>query len=92
MEEHLSAGTNIHHEEKLGLALEGPVKLNYKGMIEFFHNLSLVYNRFDLLFADQLVLSHNFHSVKSTSILFSHENDSAKSATAYDFDLFEIVS
>jgi hypothetical protein len=33
VEEHLSTGTEVHHEEQLSLWLEWPVKLNNEWMI-----------------------------------------------------------
>jgi len=52
MKKHFTTGTNIHYEKKFGFALKRPVKLNYKGMIKFFHNLALIDNWFDFLFSN----------------------------------------
>lgn len=61
-------------------------------MIEFFHNLSFVDDRLDLLLASQLVLSHDLHRVKTTGVFLPDKDDSAEGSSSDDFYLFEVVA
>lgn len=91
MEEHFTASAEVHHEEQLCFRLERPIQLNNEWMINFFHYLSLINNRFYFLFSRQLVFPHYFHCVQSACIFFANKNNSTESTATDYFDLFEVV-
>ena len=61
-------------------------------MIQFFHDLSFVDYRFDLLLSGQLVLSHDLHSVETTGILLPDKDDPTEGTSSDDFDLFKVMA
>lgn len=61
-------------------------------MVDLLHDLALVDDGFDLLLACQLVLSHYFHCVEASSVLFADEDNSTEGTSANYFYLFEVMS
>ena len=82
--------TDIHNEEKFFSALESPVKLYQKGMVEKLEDFSLGLNWADLILIYQLVFAEDFNSIKAAGVFLASKHNSTESSSTNHFDLFKV--
>lgn len=74
--------------------LEGPVELDDKGvfMVEQLENVPFTHYRLQFFFFENSALFHNFEGIESTRVFFSCKDHSTEATSAYDLNLFEVIT
>lgn len=91
VEEQLSPGAVLQHEEELCLALESVVHSDYEWMLDILENPSFCHRVLDLVALDDLSLLEDLHSVEHSVVLFLYEHYLAVGALADDGDGLEVI-
>lgn len=73
--EKLSTCTKIHNKTEIIMGLERIVQLDYKRMIELFHDFPLTHYLLKLAILPDKVLFHYFHCEKQARVFFPYQEN-----------------